>query len=53
MRANVYVLSAIVELSNGQAAFLDEGKQGWRIAAAGCQPSAKPPDRPFECELED
>jgi hypothetical protein len=53
VRADVYVLSAIVELSNGQAAFLDQGREGWRIAAVGCKPSAKPADRPFDCELED
>jgi gamma-glutamyltranspeptidase len=53
VRADVYVLSAIVELSNGQAAFLDQGQEGWRIAAVGCKPSAKPADRPFDCELED
>jgi hypothetical protein len=53
VQANVYVLSAIVELSNGEAAFLDQGEEGWRIAAVGCEPSAKPADRPFDCELED
>ena len=53
VQANVYVLNAIVELSNGEAAFLDQGTEGWRIAAAGCKPPAKPADRPFDCELED
>jgi len=51
--ANVYVLNGMVELSNGEAAFLDQGEQGWRIAAVGCKPSAKPVDRPFDCEVED
>jgi hypothetical protein len=53
VRANVYVLNAMVELSNGEAAFLDQGQQGWRIAAVGCTRSGKPADRPFDCELED
>jgi hypothetical protein len=53
VHANVYILNAVVELSNGDAVFLDQGEQGWRIDAVGCTPSAKPVDRPFECELED
>jgi hypothetical protein len=53
VRANVYVLNAMVELSNGEAAFLDQGEEGWRIDAAGCAPLAKPADRPFDCELKD
>jgi hypothetical protein len=53
VRADVYVLSAVVGLSNGEAVFLDQGKEGWRIAAAGCKPAAKPADQPAECELED
>ena len=51
-RADVYVLSAIVELSNGDAAFLDQGEEGWRISAVGCRPSGKPADRPYDCEVE-
>ena len=53
VRANVYVLNAMVELSNGEAAFLDQGEEGWRIDAAGCARPAKPADRPFDCELKD
>jgi hypothetical protein len=53
VRANVYLLNAIVELSNGEAAFLDQGTQGWRIAAVGCQRSGRPADRPFDCEVKD
>jgi hypothetical protein len=49
----VYVRNAKVELSNGQAAFLDEGDLGWRLSAAGCTPQRKPADRPYDCELED
>jgi hypothetical protein len=46
----VYNRAAIVELSNGEAAFLDQGANGWRISAAGCRPIG---DRPYDCELED
>jgi hypothetical protein len=52
VRANVYLLNAIVQLSNGEAVFLDQGAEGWRIAAVGCKPAAKPADQPFECEVE-
>jgi hypothetical protein len=51
--SSVYILNAVVELSYGDAVFLDQGEEGWRIAAVGCKPSAKPDARPFECELED
>jgi hypothetical protein len=53
VRAEVYVLNAVVELSNGDAVFLGQGEEGWRIDAVGCKPSAKPRARPFDCELED
>ena len=53
VRADVYVLEAVVELSDGQAAFLSQGEEGWRIAAAGCTSQGKPADRPYDCELKD
>jgi hypothetical protein len=50
----VYVLNAIVELSSGEAAFLDHGTRGWRVSAVGCEvQGATPADRPYDCELED
>jgi len=53
VRAQVYVLNAMVELSSGEAAFLDHGQQGWRLSAIGCTPVAgKPADRPYDCELQ-
>ena len=52
VRANVYVLNGVADLANGEAVFLDQGRQGWRIAAVGCKPSAKPDARPFRCDLE-
>jgi hypothetical protein len=46
----VEVRSAIAQLAEGGADFLDEGSDGWKISAAGCEPST--PGRPYECELE-
>jgi hypothetical protein len=53
VRVHVYVLNAMVELSSGETAFLDEGEEGWRLSAVGCKPvGGKPADRPYDCELE-
>jgi hypothetical protein len=46
----VEVRSAMVRLAEGGSDFLDEGDDGWKIAAAGCVPTA--PEQPYECELE-
>ena len=46
----VEIRSAETRLAEGSSDFLDEGPDGWRIAAAGCVPTA--PERPYECELE-
>ncbi len=46
----VYVTSALVTLVTGGSDFLDEGEDGWRVSAAGCQPTA--PSQPYDCELE-
>jgi hypothetical protein len=51
-RVQVFVTNALVELTNGEAAFLDYGAQGWRLSAVGCTSEGKPVDRPFDCELE-
>ena len=51
-RVRVFVTNALVELANGDAAFLDHGRQGWRLSAVGCTPEGEPTDRPFDCELE-
>jgi hypothetical protein len=47
----VYVTSAFATLAEGGSDFLDEGPDGWRVSAAGCEPTA--PSRPYDCELED
>jgi hypothetical protein len=50
-RTSVWSTSAYVELKPSGAMFLDEGPDGWKIAAAGCRPSGS--DRePYDCELE-
>jgi hypothetical protein len=46
----VEITSAYVGLAEGSADFLDEGPEGWRISAAGCEPTAS--DQPYECEVE-
>ena len=46
----VDVTSAVATLAEGGSDFLDEGADGWKIAAAGCVPTL--PDQPYECELE-
>jgi hypothetical protein len=48
--AGVYVTSAFAQLSEGGTDFLDEGPQGWKVSAAGCEPSA--PSQPYDCPLE-
>jgi hypothetical protein len=53
-RVQVYVLNAMVELSSGEAAFLEEGPEGWRLSAAGCTAQRdKPADNPYDCVLQD
>jgi hypothetical protein len=48
--ARVYVTSAFATLAEGGTDFLDEGPEGWRVSAAGCEPTA--PSQPYDCELE-
>ena len=42
--------SAHATLAEGGTDFLDEGPDGWRVSAAGCEPTA--PSQPYDCELE-
>jgi hypothetical protein len=46
----VEMRSAYTALDEGGVDFLDEGPDGWRISAAGCEPTGA--ERPYECELE-
>ena len=46
----VYSTEAAVELRGGDTVFLQDTKEGWRIAAAGCRPSGH--EEPADCELE-
>jgi hypothetical protein len=48
--ARVYVTSAFTTLAEGGSDFLDEGPHGWRVSAAGCEPTT--PSQPYDCELE-
>jgi hypothetical protein len=53
-RVQVYVRNAMVDLSTGDAAFLSQGDEGWRLSALGCTPEAgNPTDSPYDCELQD
>jgi hypothetical protein len=47
----VEITSAYIGLAEGSADFLDEGPEGWKISAAGCEPTSSS-DQPYECEVE-
>jgi hypothetical protein len=49
-KTSVYVTTASVLLAEGGTTFLDEGSDGWKVSASGCEPTA--PDLPYACELE-
>jgi hypothetical protein len=49
-RTDVYLRSASVDLAQGGTTFLEEGSQGWKVSAAGCDPTA--PGQPYDCDLE-
>jgi len=49
-RAQVFGTAAKVDLADGESTFLELTADGWRIAAAGCRPTAG--DQPYECEVE-
>ena len=48
---DVEVTSAYIGLAEGTVDFLDEGPEGWKISAAGCQPSSSS-DQSYDCEVE-
>jgi hypothetical protein len=45
----VYVTSAQAALARGEAVFLDQTPQGWKISAVGCKPQH---EQPYDCQLE-
>ena len=47
----VELRNAYMGLAEGSADFLEEGPDGWAIAAAGCKPGTSS-DQPYDCELE-
>lgn len=49
-KTSVYVTTASVLLAEGGTTFLDEGPDGWKVSASGCEPTA--PDLPYDCLLE-
>jgi hypothetical protein len=52
-RVRVYIVNAMVELTDGGAVFLGQGEEGWRLSAVGCSSQGKPPSRPYDCDVED
>ena len=49
---HVYIVDAMVELADGDAVFLGQGQDGWRLSAVGCKSEGKPADRPYDCAVE-
>jgi hypothetical protein len=47
---SLYSTEAAVELRGGDTVFLQDTREGWRIAAAGCRPSGH--EEPADCDLE-
>jgi hypothetical protein len=52
-RVDVEIVKAMVELTNGDAAFLDQGKEGWELSAVGCKQQGRPTEHPYDCDIED
>jgi len=49
---HVYIVDAMVVLADGDAVFLGQGQDGWRLSAVGCKSEGKPADRPYDCAVE-
>jgi hypothetical protein len=47
---SVYSTEASVELRGGDTVFLQDTREGWRVAAAGCRPNAH--EEPADCEVQ-
>jgi hypothetical protein len=50
-KVSVYSTEAAVELRGGDTVFIEDTKEGWRVSAAGCRPTAHA--QPADCNLED
>lgn len=48
-RAQVFEIGAQVDLADGESAFLELTRRGWRVSAAGCKPEGA--DQPYRCEV--
>jgi hypothetical protein len=49
-KVSVYSTEGAVELRGGDTVFVEDTKDGWRVAAAGCRPTAHA--EPADCDLE-
>ena len=49
LKVRVDATSAQARLAGGEAVFLDQFPDGWRISAVGCKPK---PKQPYDCQLE-
>jgi hypothetical protein len=49
-RTQVFGGGAKADLADGQSAFLELTRRGWRVSAAGCVPA--PGEEPYTCEVE-
>jgi hypothetical protein len=50
-KVSVDSTEAAVELRGGDTVFIEHTSEGWRVAAAGCRPTAHA--QPADCDLED
>jgi hypothetical protein len=50
-KVSVDSTEAAVELRGGDTVFIEDTKEGWRVSAAGCRPTAHA--QPADCDLED
>jgi hypothetical protein len=50
-KVSVDSTEAAVELRGGDTVFIEDTRTGWRVAAAGCRPTAHA--QPADCDLED
>jgi hypothetical protein len=50
VRAQIFATAAKIDLADGESAFAELTRAGWRVAAAGCRPTGG--DAPYDCEVE-
>ena len=52
-QVHVYIVDAVAELADGDAAFLGHEPDGWRLSAVGCSRETQRVERPYDCDVED